>query len=96
MTRTALMARMLEAVTAEPEREAQHRMAQIKNAADEFRRAFDRSLGSTLTTFPPMSAAEAERARRDAYSCSFHAHYGPMFRERYQAERAAINRAEVA
>lgn len=92
--KTALMARMLEAVTAEPEREAQHRMAQIQRAARDFRAAFNRSPDLARVSFPPMTAGEAERARGEAYHWSFHAHITNA-KDAYRAEVDAINRAEV-
>lgn len=87
--------RTMSALFASIEDEKAERWRMIERAADEFRRSFDRTLGNVLTTFPPMTAAEADRARREAYSCSFHAHYGPRFKERYRAEVEAIGRAEV-
>lgn len=94
MSRTHIMARMLEAVTAEPEREAQHRMSQIQRAARDFRAAYMFSPSLARVSFPPMTAAEAERARGDAYSWSFHAHITNA-KDAYRAEITAINRAEV-
>lgn len=94
MSRTALMARLLDHVAAEPEMEAQHRWKRIERAANEFRRAYQFSPDLVRVSFPPMNAAEAERARGAAYHWSFHAHITNA-KDAYRAEVAAINAAEV-
>lgn len=94
MSQTKLMARLFDHVAAEPEIEAQHRWKQIERAARDFRAAYRFSPGLVRVSFPPMTAAEAERARGAAYHWSFHAHITNA-REAYRAEVEAINCAEV-
>ncbi|MFN3424865.1 MAG: hypothetical protein ACK40C_09200 [Novosphingobium meiothermophilum] len=96
MTRPALMDRLLKHVEAEPEIEAAHRWRQIERAACDFRRAYRFSRELVRVSFPPMTATEAERARRAAYHWSYHAFCGQAGVEAYRAEVAAINAAEVA
>jgi len=90
MTRTALMARLLDHVAAEPEKEAAHRWEQIQRAACDFRRAYMFSPDLARVSFPPMTAAEAERAR-DTSTGRLHHHRSR--RERRPVDGHRVRRA---
>lgn len=77
----------------DPEGRAILRWRAIEHASVDFRKAWKRSNGQTLTTFPPMSEAEADRARSYAYNWSFLNDRADRV-QAYRAEVAAINRAE--
>jgi len=89
------MSALLSHVAAEPEQEAAFRWQRIERAAMDFRTAYRFSPSLVRTTFPPMSAIEADRARRAAYDWSFNSGLAD-FKAAYRAEVAAINAAEVA
>lgn len=89
------MAALFDHVAAEPEQEAAFRWERIQRAAMDFRTAYRFSPDLVRVTFPPMSAIEADRARRAAYDWSFNCGL-PDFKAAYRAEVAAINAAEVA
>ena len=93
--KTALLSRLLDHVAAEPEAEAAHRWQCIERAAMYFRTAYKFSPDLVRVSFPPMTEAEATRARNAAYHWSFHAHL-PNAKDAYRAEIAAINAAEIA